>query len=1479
MSERPSRAGSVAGSRAGSVAGSRAGSVAGSRAGSVAGSRAGSGGSSAAGSAANSGGSSAASSPGNSRPGSRAGGDAGTVHASASASAAGSVAGSAAGSAATSAATSNAASKAQSGATSRDLSRSSSRAISPAKSAAAPKPKKAAAKPKTPEVAPETFLPKKKLKSRSQWEKEQRERLLQDEEYIARQQHERQRMQELVARIEICDVEYARLKAEGSAIEALQWLERGMWVRRDRYGVASEEVQRSAQTLCGDCNTVAMAALQAKDLVLSRELLQKALLLTEPVGSAQGSGVVRLEGPRSRLRAVTYNNLGCYYRKRRKLHTALQMLDKALRLELLSDHVDTPATTHLNMSVVLSQLQKHRAASEHADCAIELLKKSSDPRGISGLVQALDKKPPGLLALAYHTMATQLEFLHEEGAALKMYEQAADTAARSWGAEHGKALKMQQDYRAAHRRAYPEEYEAEEEKQRKALAKQQRQQALEDDDDDRDLGTPSRAERPGKDSKDRAQGGKVGDKSKAGQRTKLPALAKPAHGGGSSPTAKADGRQGRQGKQNAFAAKRRSLKSVMLSEEGVSPDSSPERNARRRGAGERRSGLGDGAGDEAGDVQVLPVSPGSAAEHAAGERGGKRRQLSAAHSPVDVQKQAQRWAAHQVPHRPSKRLPPLHGMAGVGGEEGGGKQWVAHFAGAAHVGAKDEELMEEEWAEAEESLGRLEARMKEFIRQLDTGHLQNRAARKLTNDAGEEVVRCRCLGSFGRQMMLVPLGVSLPRLMAQINKEVDMGVEAGVDAEIEVFYIDTDGDLIDIRSDAALKSTISDARARADETLSLKVVTRLDREREAAAAAAAAAQKEKEEADAAEAAARRELEEAEEAERVAQEARAAAMAAHAAHSKEELEALEAERIAEELRKVRQGALAGVAEATKQVQHLHALLEQHQAQGDEAAADLVRAQLAEAEQAQAEAAEALKQAQQEHAAAAQDAERERREADEARRKLESERANAEELERVAAKERAEAEEAAQMAQKEREEYEAAQQSAERSQAELQRSLDTMASHQGNAAAAVDPEELERQEEQARAEREERDRQREEEARQRGRRNAAQLVQCNLRMQQARKKVRYRSNLRNMKQRRDAATKIQRMVRLWGKAREMRQMARQKVLAHKAAHALVLQRAVRMWRARGAVHVLRLESCRAGLLLGRYRVCRDLPPLDLGAQDMLPAAKPEPPGGAAGLPVVATGSSGYHRKEQEEAVVEAINWRFIGRNDPPPAPEVGRLGSAVSSVSRLASTGQPHRPPPSLQLKKRDKRRLHPDMAALLRAGTDEWLMWGVDCKRPASHSLRRVMLRFCLSPERHVKEVARLRSLAGEDELGRSWRSCRTDELKESDVHAVSLALDASMFLAGPGAHVIVQPAPEMLLHTKLEDLGSQGLTQETVQVLQQLTVAVDLVHSRDLVMLASLNERGSSSPLPLLASSPPLLLSSLSSLLSLVRVRVSLYRQ
>ena len=314
---------------------------------------------------------------------------------SAAHSAAVSAAGSKAASSTTSAAASKAASKLPSGATSKEQSRSTSRADSPFKET--PAKHKSIGKGRKPDpldfkhqnvLAGKTFAdaegevqkPSKKLKSRRQWEEEQRSRMQRDPEYIARKEQQRHKLQELSERIEICDHEYSRLKSEGHSLEALQWLERGVWLRRDRDGVGTEEVERAAHTLVGDCNTIGMSALQTKDFALAHELLNKALLLTEPGGSAQGSGLMRGEGHRRRLRAITYNNLGCYFRKRGKLHSALQMLDKALRLELLSDQVDTPATTHLNLSAVLSQLRKHRAALEHAQCAVELLQEASGTR-------------------------------------------------------------------------------------------------------------------------------------------------------------------------------------------------------------------------------------------------------------------------------------------------------------------------------------------------------------------------------------------------------------------------------------------------------------------------------------------------------------------------------------------------------------------------------------------------------------------------------------------------------------------------------------------------------------------------------------------------------------------------------------------------------------------------------------------------------------------------------------------------------------------------------------------------------------------------------------------------------------------------------------------------------------------------------------------------------------------------------------------
>ena len=72
-------------------------------------------------------------------------------------------------------------------------------------------------------------------------------------------------------------------------------------------------------------------------------------------------------------KAMTYNNMACYYRRIGKLRTALNFLQKAIHIETKLSRVETQADTHLNICAVLSQLNKHELALNHAMSAVILL--------------------------------------------------------------------------------------------------------------------------------------------------------------------------------------------------------------------------------------------------------------------------------------------------------------------------------------------------------------------------------------------------------------------------------------------------------------------------------------------------------------------------------------------------------------------------------------------------------------------------------------------------------------------------------------------------------------------------------------------------------------------------------------------------------------------------------------------------------------------------------------------------------------------------------------------------------------------------------------------------------------------------------------------------------------------------------------------------------------------------------------------------
>jgi hypothetical protein len=160
---------------------------------------------------------------------------------------------------------------------------------------------------------------------------------------------------------------------------------------------------------------------------------------------------------RMKLRAVTFNNFGCFYKRRGKLHAALQYLAKALKIELTSEEVDNPAGTHLNLCATLSQLGRHGPALEHAQCALELLEAMQDTRekkgeeGGAGGRGAMDDG--SIMAIAWHNMAVEQEHLQMIEASLHSYEQAVIVAEREWGAGHIKTLAIKHSLEEARGKA------------------------------------------------------------------------------------------------------------------------------------------------------------------------------------------------------------------------------------------------------------------------------------------------------------------------------------------------------------------------------------------------------------------------------------------------------------------------------------------------------------------------------------------------------------------------------------------------------------------------------------------------------------------------------------------------------------------------------------------------------------------------------------------------------------------------------------------------------------------------------------------------------------------------------------------------------------------------------------------------------------------------------------------------------------------
>jgi tetratricopeptide (TPR) repeat protein len=231
----------------------------------------------------------------------------------------------------------------------------------------------------------------------------------------------------------------AQLQKAGNYLEALECMERGLVLRQHFFGAESDEVWTACKTVGEMCNLLAMTYLQQEDFNMVLELLKKAEILTER----------DLPG-----RAATFNNLACYYRRQGKLHAALQYLQKALKIESKLSNVQNPADTHINACAVLSQLGRHQTALEHAQQALILLQEELlAPPGSTEAAAPPQADRIAVLAIAYHNIGVEQEFLKRYDQSMLSYRKGVEVAERYLGAKHAICITLKNSIVAAKKAA------------------------------------------------------------------------------------------------------------------------------------------------------------------------------------------------------------------------------------------------------------------------------------------------------------------------------------------------------------------------------------------------------------------------------------------------------------------------------------------------------------------------------------------------------------------------------------------------------------------------------------------------------------------------------------------------------------------------------------------------------------------------------------------------------------------------------------------------------------------------------------------------------------------------------------------------------------------------------------------------------------------------------------------------------------------
>lgn len=221
-----------------------------------------------------------------------------------------------------------------------------------------------------------------------------------------------------------------KLQQQAMYSEALKYMERCLTLTSELHGPESANAWEARKNVTDLCNMLAMNSLNTGEMNTCYTLLTRGEQLT---ANKTGAPV----DERLRLRAVTLNNLGCYYKKKGRLRSALKCLGKALKIESRLHECKNPADTHLNICACQSQLGRHNEALEHAQAALILLQDELFSSGGGNNDQAPPKERVAVMAIAYHNVAVEQEYLKKYELSIQSYRKALEIAEKHLGPDQG----------------------------------------------------------------------------------------------------------------------------------------------------------------------------------------------------------------------------------------------------------------------------------------------------------------------------------------------------------------------------------------------------------------------------------------------------------------------------------------------------------------------------------------------------------------------------------------------------------------------------------------------------------------------------------------------------------------------------------------------------------------------------------------------------------------------------------------------------------------------------------------------------------------------------------------------------------------------------------------------------------------------------------------------------------------------------------